>query len=265
MGKPRAAFWRRRRRRAGMTARQRTRRKPCPTRRRTCARCWRGPRWSSPPGPTTRSAPVRSPMRAFDAVYMTGAGTAASLGFPDFGLITMTEMVANAQRIARSVDVPVIADADTGYGNELNVCAHRAGIRARGRRRHPYRGPGIPQEMRPPRQQAGDPARGLHRQDPRRRATRKHEPRLPADRPHRRARRRSASTKPSRRANAALEAGADMAFVEAPQTLEEVAAVPKLVQRPLPAQHGVGRQDAARVAAGRREDGLPPRRSCPAC
>ena len=57
----------------------------------------------------------------FDAVYMTGAGTAASLGFPDFGLVTMTEMVANAQRIARSIDVPLIADADTGYGNELNV------------------------------------------------------------------------------------------------------------------------------------------------
>jgi 2-methylisocitrate lyase-like PEP mutase family enzyme len=52
---------------------------------------------------------------------MTGAGTAASLGYPDFGLVTMSEMVANAGRIAAAVDVPVIADADTGYGNELNV------------------------------------------------------------------------------------------------------------------------------------------------
>src|SRR3954462_9693041 len=57
----------------------------------------------------------------FPAVYMTGAGTAASLGYPDFGLVTMTEMVANAALIARSIDVPLIADADTGYGNELNV------------------------------------------------------------------------------------------------------------------------------------------------
>ncbi len=57
----------------------------------------------------------------YDAVYRTGAGTAASLGFPDFGLITLTEMVANAQRIACSIDVPLIADADTGYGNELNA------------------------------------------------------------------------------------------------------------------------------------------------
>src|ERR1043166_8536830 len=56
-----------------------------------------------------------------DAVYMTGAGTAATLGYPDFGLVTMSEMVANAGRIATAVSLPVIADADTGYGNELNV------------------------------------------------------------------------------------------------------------------------------------------------
>ncbi|MGH8616774.1 MAG: isocitrate lyase/PEP mutase family protein [Burkholderiales bacterium] len=58
----------------------------------------------------------------FEAVYMTGAGTAASLcGFPDYGLLTMTEMVDVAGRIAGAVNVPVIADADTGFGNELNV------------------------------------------------------------------------------------------------------------------------------------------------
>src|SRR5690242_21319450 len=57
----------------------------------------------------------------FSAVYMTGAGTAAMLGYPDFGLVTMSEMAENAGRIAAAVGVPVIADADTGYGNELNV------------------------------------------------------------------------------------------------------------------------------------------------
>src|ERR1700755_1128606 len=57
----------------------------------------------------------------FAAVYMTGAGTSVSQGYPDFGLLTMSEMVENAWRIVRSVDVPVICDADTGYGNELNV------------------------------------------------------------------------------------------------------------------------------------------------
>ncbi len=57
----------------------------------------------------------------FQAVYMTGAGTAAERGFPDVGLLTMTEMVANAKYIANAVDIPVICDADTGYGNPLNV------------------------------------------------------------------------------------------------------------------------------------------------
>ena len=57
----------------------------------------------------------------FPIVYMTGAGTAASLGFPDYGLVTMSEMVENAGILARSVNIPVISDADTGYGNELNV------------------------------------------------------------------------------------------------------------------------------------------------
>ena len=58
----------------------------------------------------------------FAAVYMTGFGTAASLlGRPDIGLLTQTEMVENARRIVQAVDIPVIADADTGYGNPLNV------------------------------------------------------------------------------------------------------------------------------------------------
>ena len=54
----------------------------------------------------------------FPAVYMTGFGTAAALlGRPDVGLLTMSEMVENAARIAAACDLPVIADADTGYGN----------------------------------------------------------------------------------------------------------------------------------------------------
>src|SRR5207237_9379830 len=52
---------------------------------------------------------------------MTGAGTAATVGYPEFGLVTMSGMVGNAARIAAAVELSVIADADTGYGNELNV------------------------------------------------------------------------------------------------------------------------------------------------
>jgi len=58
----------------------------------------------------------------FPAAYMTGFGSAASrLGRPDVGLMTLSEMVDNARRIAQAIDIPVIADADTGYGNSLNV------------------------------------------------------------------------------------------------------------------------------------------------
>src|ERR671939_1223437 len=58
----------------------------------------------------------------FEAVYMTGFGTAASvLGRPDIGLLSFSEMVDNARRIAQAVEVPVIADADDGYGNPINV------------------------------------------------------------------------------------------------------------------------------------------------
>src|SRR3981081_2018728 len=57
----------------------------------------------------------------YQAVYMTGAGTAAALGLPDYGLATMTEMAANVARLPSATRLPVIADADTGYGNELNV------------------------------------------------------------------------------------------------------------------------------------------------
>src|SRR5579884_2436755 len=59
----------------------------------------------------------------FPVVYMTGFGTAASvLGQPDVGLLTMSEMVSRAAALAEVVgDCPLIADADTGYGNPINV------------------------------------------------------------------------------------------------------------------------------------------------
>ena len=58
----------------------------------------------------------------FRAVYMTGAGMSVSrLGYPDLGLATMTEMLDHAGYMADAVDVPIIADADTGYGGVLNV------------------------------------------------------------------------------------------------------------------------------------------------
>lgn len=72
----------------------------------------------------------------FEAVYLTGAGVSYSLlGKPDLGLVTASEMVSRAYYICEAVQIPVIADGDTGYGNALNVMRtvkdyERAGVAA---------------------------------------------------------------------------------------------------------------------------------------
>jgi 2-methylisocitrate lyase-like PEP mutase family enzyme len=72
----------------------------------------------------------------FEAVYMTGAGVSHTrLGVPDLGLLSFAEMVEQAERIADAVELPLIADADTGYGNAMNVARtirayERAGVSA---------------------------------------------------------------------------------------------------------------------------------------
>ena len=63
-------------------------------------------------------------MVGFEAFYMSGGNTSAHLiGWPDVGVTTMREMVDNARRIALAVDIPVFSDADTGYGNAVQVCS----------------------------------------------------------------------------------------------------------------------------------------------
>lgn len=58
----------------------------------------------------------------FDAIYMTGFGaTASRLGMPDIGLLTQTEMTEHARNMVRATSIPVIADADTGYGGPSNI------------------------------------------------------------------------------------------------------------------------------------------------
>jgi 2-methylisocitrate lyase-like PEP mutase family enzyme len=172
----------------------------------------------------------------FPAVYMTGYGTSlALLGLPDAGLATMTEMHLNARYIAGAVGVPVIADADNGFGNAINVmrtvreyiqtgvagihiedqaipkrCGHVAGRRV------------IPIEEAVGKYRAAaavrrdlDPdfvviartdARGAHG---------------------------GSLDEAIRRANAYLEAGADLAFVEGPTSLDEITRVCREVHGPI--------------------------------
>ncbi len=57
----------------------------------------------------------------FEAVYLSGGAVARSMGVPDIGLVTMSEVIERAAEVVSAVKIPVIADADTGYGNALNL------------------------------------------------------------------------------------------------------------------------------------------------
>ena len=59
--------------------------------------------------------------KSFDGVYISGAVLAADLGLPDIGLTTLTEVAGRGQQIARMTDLPAIIDADTGFGEPMNV------------------------------------------------------------------------------------------------------------------------------------------------
>lgn len=171
-----------------------------------------------------------SEQAGFKSIYMTGAGTSASLGYPDFGLLTMTEMVDRAATIAGAVKIPLIADADTGYGNELNVTrtvreyerAGAAGIHIEDqvspkRCGHLDGKEIVPREEYIAKIRAAVSARAdrdfliIARTD---------------------ARAVAGFDEAIARANDAIANGADMAFVEATQSLEEVTLVPKLVKGP---------------------------------
>ncbi len=166
----------------------------------------------------------------FSAVYMTGAGTSATLGYPDYGLITMTEMVGNAQRIVNSIDIPLISDSDTGFGNELNVFRtvqefERAGVAAI----H------IEDQVFPKKCGHLDNKELVSREDfvakiRAAAAARKSQDFTIIARTDSRA--VVGLDEAVERANAALANGADVAFVEAPQTMAEIEAVPKRVKGP---------------------------------
>ncbi len=166
----------------------------------------------------------------FGAVYMTGAGVSAARGYPDFGLLTMSEMVDSAASMARAIGIPLIADADTGYGNELNVTRTVREYEA-----HGVAAIHIEDQVSPKRCGHLEGKEVVSRTEF-----------LSKIRAAVEARRAPEFTIIARtdaravlgldeaiwRANAALDTGADMAFVEATQTLEEVAAVPLKVKGP---------------------------------
>ncbi|HVZ42191.1 MAG TPA: isocitrate lyase/PEP mutase family protein [Ramlibacter sp.] len=166
----------------------------------------------------------------FPMVYMTGAGTSLSRGFPDLGLLTMSEMVENAGVIARSVAIPVLADADTGYGNELNVTRTVREYERRG-----VAGIHLEDQVSPKRcgHMEGKEIVGREeylskiRAAVRARTTPDFLIIARTD-----ARTVAGFDEAVARANGALEIGADVAFVEAPQSVDEIAAIPNLIRGP---------------------------------
>ena len=166
----------------------------------------------------------------FSAVYMTGAGTAAALGYPDYGLVTMSEMVENAGRIASAVKTPLIADADTGYGNELNVVRTVREYEQRGVAGIHIEDQGFPKKCGHLENKAIIPLEDYLAKIRAAVGARRDRDFLIIARTDARA--VLGFEEAIRRANASLDAGADMAFVEAPETLEEVAGVPRLVHGP---------------------------------
>jgi len=166
----------------------------------------------------------------FSAVYMTGAGTAAMLGYPDYGLVTMSEMAENAGRIATAVSTPVIADADTGYGNELNVVRTVREYEQRGVAGIHLEDQGFPKKCGHLENKVVIPIEDYLAKIRAAVAAKRDPGFLIIARTDARA--VLGFEEAVQRANAALDAGADMAFVEAPESLEEVAAVPRLVQGP---------------------------------
>src|SRR5579863_8207412 len=166
----------------------------------------------------------------FSAVYMTGAGTAAALGYPDYGLVTMSEMVENAGRIAAAVKTPVIADADTGYGNELNVVRTVREYEQRGVAGIHIEDQGFPKKCGHLENKIVIPQEDYSAKIRAAVSAKRDRDFLIIARTDARA--VLGFEEAIRRANAAIDAGADMAFVEAPESLEEVAAVPRLVRGP---------------------------------
>jgi 2-methylisocitrate lyase-like PEP mutase family enzyme len=169
-------------------------------------------------------------LAGFEAVYLTGGGYSRASGFPDVGLLTMTEIVQWIARTVEAVDIPIIADMDTGYGNAVNVVRsvreyEKTGVAAfhledqiSPKKCGHYEGKQLVSkgEMTGKIKAAVD--------------TRRDRDMLVIARTDARA--VEGLQAAIDRMNAYLDAGADLAFVEAPQSIDELAAIPKAVHKP---------------------------------
>ena len=169
-------------------------------------------------------------LAGFDSVYLTGGGYSRANGYPDVGLLTMTEVVQWISRTVEAVEIPIICDMDSGYGNAVNVVRsvreyEKTGVAAfhledqiSPKKCGHYEGKQLvtKAEMVGKIKAAVDTRRDadmviIARTD---------------------ARAVEGLQSALDRMNAYLEAGADVGFVEAPQNAQELAAIPKAISKP---------------------------------
>jgi len=167
----------------------------------------------------------------FEAVYASGGAIARAAGVPDLGLLTMSEVLARVGEIVRAVSVPVIADGDTGYGNALNAYRavrefERIGVAALHLEDQvtPKRcGHYMDQELVPAEEMVLKLRSAM-------------EARTDSDLvliARTDARSAAGLDEAIRRAGLYANAGVDAIFVEAPQSIEELAEIPRRIQAPL--------------------------------
>ncbi len=169
-------------------------------------------------------------LAGFDAVYLTGGGYSRANGYPDLGLLTMSENVDFISRTVDAVDIPVIADMDTGYGNALNVIRSVREYEKTG-----VAGFHLEDQVSPKKcgHYEGKQLVAKAEMVAKIRAavdTRRDQDMVIIARTDARA--VEGFDAAIDRMNAYLEAGADVGFVEAPQNVEEMARIPASIRKP---------------------------------
>lgn len=167
----------------------------------------------------------------FPVVYVTGAGVSNTLGLPDLGLTNMNEMVTRAKCIADAVNIPVISDADTGYGNALNVMRTVREFESAG-----VSGIHVEDQVTPKRCGHFEGKQLISKTE----MVKKIEAAVEARRDkdfviiaRTDARAQHGLKEAISRMNAYLKAGADVAFVEAPTSIDELKTIAQSIDAPL--------------------------------
>src|SRR6185437_4015552 len=190
----------------------------------------------------------------FAAVYVTGAGFAnAAFGLPDIGLVSSTELITHAGRVTAAVSVPVIVDADTGYGGVLQVQRTVAELERAGAAAIQLEDQADPKRCGHFDGQRLIPAQEMVQKIRVAAATRSDSALVLVARTD--ARGAEGFDAAVARARAYVAAGADVIFVEAPRSADELRALPRLIGAPLLANMVEGGKTPVQGAAQLRAAG----------